>query len=80
MDLAADQAQNSSGNQNSKYKSLLVIERQRNATRRLKRILQKSKAGTLDKVLIRSEKTIKELIKKEEIEEVIHVENKKKYS
>ena len=81
QDLAAIQAKEQGGDQASRYKSLLQRERQRHASRRLRRVTQKNISGGLTKVVATSaDGSTIEVSDKEGIEQACHEENRKKFS
>lgn len=81
QDLAALKAKEEGGDGQAIYNQLRLQERQRSASRRLKRTMGKTVTGGLTKTSIRLEDgQTKELTDRLEIENAIHEENRAKFS
>ncbi len=81
QDLAATKSKESKTNQQVYYNLMLTRERQRQASRWMKRILGKNHAGGLTKVTeIQEDGRQVEYNKKEDIENACHKENRSKFT
>ena len=81
IDLAAIKAKEVGGDQFKHYNNLILQERERIASRRLKRILGKFKGnGLTQAVVTKNDGSILEFNTKEEIEIACHEENRKKFA
>ena len=80
LDLAAAQALEKGGNQQSHYNALLHHEKQRKQARKIKYSTGKVNRGALDKVSVRIQGIKKELAAKNDIEDACHDENRKKFA
>ena len=78
MELAAIKAKELGGDQHKHYNNLILQERERIASRRMKRIFGKFKGnGLTQAVVTQADGSILEFNTKEEIELACHEENKK---
>ena len=80
IDLAAAKALDSGGDQIIIYNNLIRQECQKRAGKRLRRVTGKLHAGGLLKVLVQQDNEWVELTKKLAIEDIIYMENIKKFT
>ena len=81
MELAAIKAKELGGNQHKHYNNLILLERQRIANRRMKRIFGKMNGqGITSACVTQEDGTVIEHTTKEDIERACHEENFKKFS
>ena len=78
--MAALKAKASDGDQSTIYKNLIWQEKQKKATKKMRRILGNTKSGRLLSVSVAQDNEIIEVTSKEEIELVCHEENVNKFT